>query len=317
VRAGLRQGLLVGLPIALGACASVARPPAVAPARVEALVDQHHRRAATLEQSGHLRQAYEEWEIALTLSPGDPVARAGLTAVAARIEQAVADRLGHGRAALARGAPLEARHHLLAVLALDPANREAFEALRAATASVRSPIALARADEGREAGPPGPPPPRAPAGGEAAETNPLLADAREALEAQEFDLALTDVDKLLAGSPGYPEGVDLKKAILYRHGRAQFDGGRYAGAYRAFADLGKLDPRYLDSAALRDQVRNRLIQELYQDGIRLYRDEDLEAAVAKWRAVLDYDPSHAEARKNIDQAERLLRALQERRQDTP
>jgi tetratricopeptide (TPR) repeat protein len=316
MRASFRYGLLAGLPMVLGACASLG--PAPAPTRVEGFVDQHHRRAATLEQSGHLRRALEQWEIALTLAPGDPVAQAALTRLRARIELAVADRLGQGREALARGASPEARHQFLAVLALDPANREAFEGLRSAAASLRSPVALARADEAREARPPAPPPPpRASGAGEAAEVNPLLADAREALDAQEFDVALSDVDKLLAGSPGYPEGVDLKKAILYRHGKLQLNGGRYADAYRALADLAKLDPAYLDSAALREQVRSRLIQELYQEGIRLYRDENLEGAVAKWRAVLEYDSTHAEARKNIEQAERLLRALQERRQDTP
>jgi tetratricopeptide (TPR) repeat protein len=147
------------------------------------------------------------------------------------------------------------------------------------------------------------------------EVNPLLADAREALETQEFDVALSDVDKLLGDSPGSAEGVELKKTILYRYGKSQLDAGRYVGSYRVLSDLAKLDPKYLDSAALREQVRGRLIQDLYQEGIRLYRDENLRGAIGKWRAVLEYDPTHAEARKNIEQAERLLRALQERQQE--
>ena len=54
------------------------------------------------------------------------------------------------------------------------------------------------------------------------------------------------------------------------------------------------------------------IQQHYSEGIRLYREEQLEAAIAKWQAVLEYDAQHADAKKNIEQAERILRALQER-----
>jgi len=49
---------------------------------------------------------------------------------------------------------------------------------------------------------------------------------------------------------------------------------------------------------------------------RMYRDdlEQLEAAIAHWHAVLEYDPQHAEAKRNIEQAQRILRSLEERTQ---
>jgi hypothetical protein len=52
----------------------------------------------------------------------------------------------------------------------------------------------------------------------------------------------------------------------------------------------------------------------YNQGIRLYREEKLPAAIHEWRAVLQYDPNHEGAKKNIQTAERLLKGLQERQQ---
>jgi cytochrome c-type biogenesis protein CcmH/NrfG len=46
--------------------------------------------------------------------------------------------------------------------------------------------------------------------------------------------------------------------------------------------------------------------------VRFYREEKLKDAIAEWRVVLEMDPAHANARRNIDQAERLLRGLEQR-----
>ena len=144
------------------------------------------------------------------------------------------------------------------------------------------------------------------------EANPLLVDTREALERKEYDVALLGVDKLLEGNPRNPEWLDLKKSILYEDGKDSFDRWSYDDAHRTFSQLIELDPLYKDSAALLHEARAQAIQQHYSEGIRLYREEQLEAAIAEWQAVLDYDSQHVDAKKNIDQAERILRALQER-----
>jgi len=144
------------------------------------------------------------------------------------------------------------------------------------------------------------------------ESNPLLVDTREALERKEYDVALLGVDKLLEGNPRNPEWLDLKKSILYEDGKDSFDRKNYDDAYRTFSQLVELDRHFKDSAALLRDARAKAIQQHYSEGIRLYREEQLEAAIAKWQAVLEYDSQHVDAKKNIDQAERILRALQER-----
>ncbi|HXL46298.1 MAG TPA: hypothetical protein VN977_06815 [Candidatus Binatia bacterium] len=142
-----RRWLPLGLAVLLGACASLAPTPEPSPTHLEARVAQHRHRAAVLEQSGDLRGALEAWEVALTIEPDDPAAKAGRAKLAAQIEQTVADRLRQGREALKRAAPFEARRQFLAVLALDPANREAFDALRTEAGAFRSITHIVRTGE--------------------------------------------------------------------------------------------------------------------------------------------------------------------------
>ena len=66
--------------------------------------------------------------------------------------------------------------------------------------------------------------------------------------------------------------------------------------------------------SLLTQVRGRLVQQHYNQGMQLFRDEKLPAAISEWRTVLQYDPAHDGAKRNIDQAQRLLKGLQERQQ---
>jgi hypothetical protein len=61
------------------------------------------------------------------------------------------------------------------------------------------------------------------------------------------------------------------------------------------------------------QARGRAVEAHYTRGVRLYQEEKLAEAIAAWRVVLDIDPQHANARRNIDQAERLLKALEQRK----
>jgi tetratricopeptide (TPR) repeat protein len=144
--------------------------------------------------------------------------------------------------------------------------------------------------------------------------NPLLADAKEALEKGELSLALTDVDKLLGQNPRNAEGVELKRTVLYQQGKVMLDQRKYAESYVALNQLAKLSPNYQDASSLLDRAKSQLVQQHYNQGIRLYREEKLEPAIAEWRTVLQYDPNHEAAKKNIEQAERLLKGLQQRQQ---
>ena len=70
-----------------------------------------------------------------------------------------------------------------------------------------------------------------------------------------------------------------------------------------------MSPAYRDGATLLRDLRARLVRQRYQEGLRLFREELLEQAIEQWRGVLELDPKHADAHRNIDQAERMLRTL--------
>jgi tetratricopeptide (TPR) repeat protein len=395
-----RSLLVVALALMLGACATAMPPPATppagptpsaapapgtptgltppsaAPAPVvlsprEQLAAGHVDRARRLERSGDLRQALDEWRIALTIDPTNQAALDGRRQIQARIEQSISERLGQGRDALAKGDNLEARRHFLAVLAMDPTNQTAFSALQNDVKEIRFvPYTVKAGDtlatiaeryygdrarseviwETNQLPPnprlaagmvlkipeiPGvpfvlpelrPKPPAdatarpetpAPEGGkstEVEEINPLLVGARESLEKGEYLVALADVDRVLTGNAQNPDAVELKKAVLYGLGKSQFGQKKYDDSVRTLVQLTKLAPTYQDSPALLKQARTSAASQHYAQGLQLYREEKLEDAIAQWKAVLEYDPDHANAKKNIDQAERLLKSLQQRQQ---
>ena len=385
--------LLVGtMALLLGACA--AAPPAGAPAAPppsaapgppapsvaapapaplsprQLLAAGHRDRARQLEGSGDLRQALDEWRIALTIDPSDPAAREGRRQLEARLERSIGERLGRGREALGKGDNLEARRHFLAVLAMDPANPAAFSALQNDVKEIRFVPHTVKAGEtlatiaeryyGDRARseviwetnqlPPNPrlsagmvlkipeipgvpfvlpelrpkppepvarpdvPAPDSSRTGEVVEINPLLVGAREALEKGEYQVALADVDRILASNSHNPDAAELKKAVLYGLGKSQLGERQYDESVRTLVQLARLAPTYQDSPALLKQARERAAQLHYAQGLQFYREEKLEDAITQWKAVLEYEPAHANAKKNIDQAERLLKSLQQRQQ---
>jgi tetratricopeptide (TPR) repeat protein len=149
---------------------------------------------------------------------------------------------------------------------------------------------------------------------EVEEINPLLVGARESLEKGEYLVALADVDRVLTGNAQNPDAVELKKAVLYGLGKSQLGQKKYDDSVKTLVQLARLAPTYQDSPVLLKQARTNAAQQHYAQGLQLYREEKLEDAIAQWKAVLEYDPDHVNAKKNIDQAERLLKSLQQRQQ---
>ncbi|HXH85154.1 MAG TPA: LysM domain-containing protein, partial [Candidatus Tectomicrobia bacterium] len=146
------------------------------------------------------------------------------------------------------------------------------------------------------------------------EVNPLLAEAREAAERREYAVALADLDRFLSQNPNHREAIELRKAVLYRQGQAQLEQKNYDESYRTLTMLARLQPDYEDVGKLLQQARRNAVDRHYQEGLRLFRAERIQEAIREWRTVLEFEPDHANAKRNIEQAERLQRGLERRRQ---
>jgi tetratricopeptide (TPR) repeat protein len=350
--------LLAGA-ILLAGCATV-------PPRAE-MVSAHRQRARMLERDGQLRAALLEWKVARAIDPEDAEARAEQTKLEGRIQKRVTERLGEARAAVARGAHLEARRKLLSVLALEPENAAAVALLRGSVREVDFVTHTVRAGEtlggiaeryygdrsrseviwetnrlpvgrplvvgttlkipeipglpfaaaGARAATATPSPPRPTTDRSTAEEppeiDPMLAEIRDAIERRDYAVALADIDRYIALNPGDRELVELKKLTLYRQGYTLLEQKSYDEGYKTLRQLARLQPDYLDITSLVQQARRQVIDHHYQEGIRHFREERLQQSIAEWRFVLDMEPQHPNARRNIEQAERLLEALERRK----
>ena len=350
----------------LTSCATVQEGPRKS--AFEPLVAPYRVKAGQLAEQGKLREALETWKVALTIDPVDTTSLEERKKLDERIQQTTAERLTRGQEALKRGAHLEARGHFLAVLALDPSNRDAFAALQQQVREVRQVNHTVRAGEslasiaqqyygdrsrseviwetnqlppnpkltpgmvlkvpeipglplGRQEAPATRP--RAESASPASKTeqaeetpyvNPALAEAKEHLEGNEYVLALATIDQFLSQNPRNVEAVDLKRNVLLQQGKALLDQNKLTDSFAALTQLSRLSPRDTGVTSLLGNVRGRLVQQHYNQGIRLYREEKLPAAIHEWQTVLQYEPNHEGAKKNIQTAERLLKGLQERQQ---
>ncbi len=124
---------------------------------------------------------------------------------------------------------------------------------------------------------PGPTAPAAPSTREefTPEVNPLLAEAREALERSDYPDAISTIDKFLSGKPGDREGVTIKKQALYGQAKSQMAARQYPESIQSLNQLARLQPDYEDVPSLLRQARTRIIEQHYTQGVRFYREEKL------------------------------------------
>jgi tetratricopeptide (TPR) repeat protein len=235
------------------------------------LAAPHRARAVQLEEQGRLRPAVEAWLTALALAPDHQPSRQALKRLRARIEREIDEHLRDGWRALAADQSVEARRHFMAALALDPDAHAAQDALRAL--------------------------PAASAGSPAVEAKVTPVTVRTVVAAPHPP-----------ARPSEGEGAE-KPEVLYAVARGHLAARREDEACRILARLARVSPGYKDSAVLLSDLSPRVVQRRYHEGIRLFREEKLEAAIEQWRFVLDIEPGHANARRSIEQAEKMLRTL--------
>ena len=314
---------LVLLALAAGGCASLSTgtptPALTGVPTADQLAAPHRAQAEALERGGHLRQAAEAWTTALALAPDHEPSRQARKRLRERMERELAEHMKEGWHALARDDAADAHRHFLAALAIDPNSQAAQQALRAtpappasaadakangADARANSADARANSADARANGA------DAKANGAVARPVSLTPSSLRLDTMAKPRVESNSTARPLTASLPRPLGEDVRKPdALYAAAQAHLAEQRDEDAHRALAQLVKVSPGYKDSATLLRNVRARLVQQRYQEGLRLLREERLEAAIEQWRGTLELDPKHANARRNIEQAERMLRTL--------
>jgi len=285
---------LVLLAFAAGGCASLSgkTPPSTLNAGVptaDELAAPYRAQAVDLEREGQLRPAAEAWTTALALAPGHEPSRQALKHLRERMERELAEHMKEGWHALGRDDAASARRHFLAALALDPDSPAAQQALRA------TPAPPASAPDTKASGP-------------VARPASLTANGAKADISPKPRIEANGTARpSLTPGPRHNGEETKKPEALYATAQTSLAEHRDEEAYRALTQLASVSPGYKDAATLLRNVRARLVQQRYQEGLRLLREERLEAAIEQWRGVLELDPKHANAGRNIEQAERMLR----------
>jgi tetratricopeptide (TPR) repeat protein len=203
---------------ALGACASA--PPAAEaplpppsprqPEGVRAFEAQQRERALALEQQGAWLDAAAAWEVLSLLNPGDYGPR--LAAVQERIDEKAQEHLARARQDYKRGDVASAEQFYLGVIALQPRNKEATEALKGIE-RVRN-----RQEHLLKAGRTLPPPEtgKRPAAPPVA-SNPLLMEQASNLANQgDFDEAIELMAGQFKANPNDSAARDLMADLLYK-----------------------------------------------------------------------------------------------------
>ena len=88
-------------------------------------------------------------------------------------------------------------------------------------------------------------------------------------------LASVDITTLpaLVNLPG-TEATDLKRAVLLQQGKTLSEQNKLTDSFAALTQLAKLSPKDSAVSSLLGNVRGRLVQQHYNQGIRLYREKN-------------------------------------------
>jgi tetratricopeptide (TPR) repeat protein len=142
------------------------------------------------------------------------------------------------------------------------------------------------------------------------------------LEAQRlsYEQQILNLQARYEGEQEALSALEVRKSRLYADGMQAFSEGRFQDAEQAFREVAALDPAYLRvneylqrSIAEQREVTTYSpeIMELYYSGLDLFVNKNYQEAIDAWRQILDIDPYNKLALRNIEEAERRLRKIEE------
>ncbi len=121
--------------------------------------------------------------------------------------------------------------------------------------------------------------------------------------------ALELAREMLENDPDNEVGLDLRNAVYYQMGGALSREGKPREALGMFE---RVAPGYKDVGPLMTETRKSLktrADQHYRNGVKHFVHERLEGAIMEWSKVLDLDPTHKKAKRDLENARKLLEKL--------
>lgn len=306
-----------------------------------ALVDRLRDEAVALERDLELHKALLRWRYIVRLRPDDREARARVAVLREQTRRLAREHFENGARLYRNGKTAAARREFLVALSYDPEHREAHENLRARlqrkdwvhytvvegdtletvaekaytdpnkdflvaafnnlgeTADLEPGLVLKLPVLGADL--------RRPAVDIEAE----LSAARGLIEQQRYEQAVQKAERVLLYDSTNGEAREVIDAAYYRKARHHARQGELLAAREAYKQVRET---YRDAEEAVSRLRERLdarAEALYKAGLNHFIAEELDAAIEAWEEALRYDPDHARARKDLENARDLRARLEQ------
>jgi tetratricopeptide (TPR) repeat protein len=138
-----------------------------------------------------------------------------------------------------------------------------------------------------------------------------FAEAAELFRRGDYLAAIDAFSRVLAQQPGLREAVEYQKLAYYNQGVAYVGKGNYAEALKMFERLRRIQPDFKRLAHYMQTTREKLGDQHYLAGIRLYKEQRLQEAIEEWNQALALNPRLESAKRHQEQARKLLKRLEE------
>ena len=130
------------------------------------------------------------------------------------------------------------------------------------------------------------------------------------LKAGEYDNAISISEEILKHIPLNKKAFDLANASYYQKGAVLDARKKYLQSLDMFR---KVDPEYKDvkqKISRQMKVIKDLANQYYKKGVKFYINENFKKAIMEWRKVLEFNPDHEDAKRDISKAIEILEKLE-------
>lgn len=256
------------------------------------LWESHIKKASDLEQKGNLSAAAEELKIALTIYPDDSDTKEKLRQIAEARDRAAEKRYKKGLS-LKKSDPSAAASEFLAALRIKPDYHAAVDELRGHHLAYAQHKLQGRSGSHEV---------------EAAGDDPL-------------EIAITfyndgdyksAIEEFLKAKSQYPKNQDVIKYLnlsYYNSGINYYEKKEYKQALDMFLSVKSGFEKVNEYIKKTRSGLVKTAEDLYKMGLKFYREQQLNEAIAQWKNVLEIAPNHAKAKEYIERAKKLLESL--------